>query len=1000
MKSLFTLLFIFLFCVTNAQNNYYEQWFSAETEDLPQNSIKSIVPDKYGFIWMTTENGLLRYDGRKFKVFNSSNSNLTSNRFAYISGNIKKDSLITHTAYYADQIVIKKRNITKIAKTSDSRKFNDDDSYEDLMYYNNSLNLPSVDFKNREIKCENGDYYVISDKKISLFNNSNSLIKEILKQYQENTTYFLNENELVLLDYKNNTCSLFKDEFSRDLKLTIPADSKIIYNYMLQQLFVTTQNDILLFKKSARTVYLDPVYSKPNININIKSLYYDVNSSKLFIGSIDKGLKIVSLNLFKTLINPKNSDNYYYGSFPISENEFITSKGEIFNTKGIVRDFKTNVTNYYYSITVDQQKNIWIPNENKIDVYLKSSDYKSSKTYVFDYKIATIFCDSKNKIWIGMDRRARNNAKVYTIDANNDEAKPIALPKFNEPVIFFTENKDHEIFMVSQKELLIYNTVKKEFKSTFIGKNEIRSVFIAKDNSVWVCTYNNGFSLFKDNNFYKMPYDNQMYLLSPHCIREDENGHFWISTNKGLIEANQKSLLNYHKNKTPVYYHHYNVKSGLLGNEFNGGCQPCAIELGDQYIYPSLNGMVTFNPKKIRNITPSNEFYISEVDLDGKTNYFKDTLQISRDVDRVKFKIDYAFLGNLDNIFFEVTLDITDEDKWISLTNENEISFTNLSPGIHTLYVRKIKPFTSEYEIKKIVISIPFFFYEKIAFKVLMGILFITILFFAVKLRIRHMRKKNIALEKMVKDRTADLFKSVTSLKIAKNNLNQEVLQQKKLIGTISHDIKSPLKFLSITAKHVYEKSLASETNTMKENAHVMYESASQLYKFVENLVDYSKVFMEHNTIKDLKTENIDDIIKDKINLFKNMSDDKKNTITYKNNSSHAVHINRSVFAIMIHNLLDNAIKNTSNGTIKIEINTIKSKIYINVEDNGVGISEELKTYYMNLQKNFETDKLALQNYGLGLHMVLELLRLVKGEMKIYGMPGTGTKITLIVDEI
>ena len=105
MKSLFTLLFIFLFCVTNAQNNYYEQWFSAETEDLPQNSIKSIVPDKYGFIWMTTENGLLRYDGRKFKVFNSSNSNLTSNRFAYISGNIKKDSLITRTAYYADQIV-------------------------------------------------------------------------------------------------------------------------------------------------------------------------------------------------------------------------------------------------------------------------------------------------------------------------------------------------------------------------------------------------------------------------------------------------------------------------------------------------------------------------------------------------------------------------------------------------------------------------------------------------------------------------------------------------------------------------------------------------------------------------------------------------------------------------------------------------------------------------------------------------------------------------------
>ena len=106
-------------------------------------------------------------------------------------------------------------------------------------------------------------------------------------------------------------------------------------------------------------------------------------------------------------------------------------------------------------------------------------------------------------------------------------------------------------------------------------------------------------------------------------------------------------------------------------------------------------------PKKIRKITPSNKFYVSEVELDRKTNYFKDKIHISRDVDRVKFKRDYAFLGNPDNIFIEVTLDVTDENKWISLSNENEISFTNLSPGVHTLYIRKIKPFTSEYEIKK-----------------------------------------------------------------------------------------------------------------------------------------------------------------------------------------------------------------------------------------------------------------------------------------------------------
>ena len=32
------------------QNNYFEEWYSADTEHLPQNSVKSIAPDKYRFV--------------------------------------------------------------------------------------------------------------------------------------------------------------------------------------------------------------------------------------------------------------------------------------------------------------------------------------------------------------------------------------------------------------------------------------------------------------------------------------------------------------------------------------------------------------------------------------------------------------------------------------------------------------------------------------------------------------------------------------------------------------------------------------------------------------------------------------------------------------------------------------------------------------------------------------------------------------------------------------
>lgn len=113
LKQLYIIVFILVFSGIQAHNNYFEEWYSAEKEDIPQNSIKSIAPDKYGFLWMSTENGLLRFYGIKVKVYNSSNTNVKSNRFTYVSGNTENDSLTVHTAHHLDSFIINQRTIKK-----------------------------------------------------------------------------------------------------------------------------------------------------------------------------------------------------------------------------------------------------------------------------------------------------------------------------------------------------------------------------------------------------------------------------------------------------------------------------------------------------------------------------------------------------------------------------------------------------------------------------------------------------------------------------------------------------------------------------------------------------------------------------------------------------------------------------------------------------------------------------------------------------------------------
>lgn len=994
-ENLFFKIFLTVFLlVTNAfysQNNYFEEWYSADTDHLPQNSVKSIAPDKYGFIWMTTENGLVRFDGKNFKTFNSNNINTLSNRFLYLFGSIEKDSLQTFTEHYANKIIINKRNAKKV---KEGYLF---DSYENTRFFLNNNIIQKPNFLTSIIKNKNGDYYKIEATKITYYNKILKKKSEKKFNYNSKNDYFLLNDELLILN-SNGTYTFYNSLKSG--KISIPKNSKFIYNFLTQQYFICSDTEIFLLKKSTNTLYLSSLHQLKNKRkYDIKCVYYNLLTNKLFVGTNNKGLVVITNNKFNILTNNLNIDNNYYATFPISPNTFLTARGETFNNKQLLSDLKFNIKGNQYGIAVDKEKNIWILDERKLIRFFKKTNYKTSDYIEFGLQINAIYCDSKNKIWVGFKEDLTKKPQVKTIDANNKKIIPIPIDNIVEQVNFFAETKNYNILMASAEKIIQYDVAKNTVKKTPSGKNDIRSIYICKDHKIWVCTYSNGFSLFENGIFYKMPIDTNSFLASAHGILEDEKGHFWISTNKGLIEVDKKSLLNYHQRKTPVYYHHYDTKNGFITNEFNGGCQPCNSKLENGYfVFPSLNGLVTFHPENITKITPKNEFFINEVEADNKTIFFNDSVTISREYQRIKFKIDFPYFGNKNNICFEAKLLVNGDEKWILLNDERSLTFTNLPPGHHKLIIRKLNDFTSTFQTKSITICIPFLYYEMLWFKIIIASLVSGLIILGIRLRYNYLKRKNYVLEKIIQERTKDLKNTVKRLKNTKNNLSQEIIQQKKLIGTISHDIKSPLKFLSITAKHLHEKSIVSENEDVKNNAKIMQESSLQLYTFVENLVDYSKIFLEQNTLDENDFDDINSIINNKIGFFKNIAEGKGLKLTYENLLHSKVKLNKKVIGIIIHNLLDNAIKNTFEGFIIIETKVIKNNLYLSVEDTGIGMPYEIKEYYLNLLKNYETDKLAIQNYGLGLHMVLELLRLLKGDLKIDALANKGTKVTVIID--
>ena len=647
------------------------------------------------------------------------------------------------------------------------------------------------------------------------------------------------------------------------------------------------------------------------------------------------------------------------------------------------------------TITKDDNDNIWIVRQNKLLCYLKRTNYKQTIQYDFNQNIKAIYKDSNNTIWVSLEKNLLNSAKLYFIsNLKRKETKFVLSAKSN--INYISQLGKHELYLGTEKGLYRYDFLNKKLWYINATKNSnVRSIFVDNDYKVWFTTYEKGFFLYHNSKVYSFPKDNNNYLYSSHCIIEDKKGFFWITTNKGLFQVTKKSLLNYTKDKTrKIYYYYYNKGDGFMTNEFNGGCQPCGNYLKNgQISFPSMNGIVFFNPNNIKPLLPNKELFINMAVVDYKRTYFNDTIKLKNDFERVEFIIDYPYYGDIKNLNFEAKLKGSNSN-WEKIGANKSVSFTTMQPGNYTLIVRNLSDFNSKYKYKTITIIVPAVFYQTLWFRILFVNLIMLFIIFFLWLRFRYIAIKSKKLEQIISERTQKLSETIAKLKKVENNLKQEILQQKKLIQAISHDIRSPLKYIVLIGKYLYNETKKSTNTASQKYAKSIYKTSSQLYSFTELLLEYSNIYIEE---KNYEKENYSfhELVETKKLLFEEIAKDKKIKIINNVDPVIFTKINFRVISNIIHNLLDNSLKHSDNGAITI-FAEIKSNTFIFwIKDTGIGMSEELINYYIDLHKNPDSERLMLRNYGVGLHLVLELLVIIKGGITFFSADDGGTIITI-----
>lgn len=243
-------------------------------------------------------------------------------------------------------------------------------------------------------------------------------------------------------------------------------------------------------------------------------------------------------------------------------------------------------------------------------------------------------------------------------------------------------------------------------------------------------------------------------------------------------------------------------------------------------------------------------------------------------------------------------------------------------------------------------------------------------------------------MEDTIRNCNEELVAAVREAKGGQLEWQQESDFQKKIIAAIVHGIKSPLKYLSLTSRQLQSR---NELNgNLREIVNSMHTSSHHLYAFTDNLLAYVKMYLRENKPV-IAQFNLNELIDEKIAIFKDIATAKGCIVNNHVHPRMKMYTDRQLLSIIIHNLIDNAVKYTAEGAITFSAFITEQGIHLAIQDTGIGMDEMVIEQLHSKSMNYEP--------GLGLAIARHLLEMINGRLEIRSRAGEGTSVIIIFDQ-
>lgn len=233
--------------------------------------------------------------------------------------------------------------------------------------------------------------------------------------------------------------------------------------------------------------------------------------------------------------------------------------------------------------------------------------------------------------------------------------------------------------------------------------------------------------------------------------------------------------------------------------------------------------------------------------------------------------------------------------------------------------------------------------------------------------------------------------KELEKAKLYAENL---LVAREKLMLTITHDIKAPagsiIGYIDLLIRLVQDRRQQFYLHNMKS-------SANHLLDLITSLLDYHRLEAGKMDIHPV-TFNPHELFESIYTSFLPGAEKKQLTLNFEENIPRTLNLEGDPFRIrqIAENLISNALKFTSQGSITIQVDYEQNRFTFRVEDTGCGMSFQEQQRVFQAFTRLQSAQ-GQEGFGLGLSITKKLVELLNGEITIESAPGKGSMFQVVL---